>query len=161
MIVVRPASIEDAIWLSSRLRAEDVQEVETATGLSPQRIVPLCFQHSDECYTVRRVVDGRVAIDPVAIFGSRVDQADTSRGVIWLLGTPDIRLCALSMVREAGYWLNHMSRRFSKGLYNYADVRNTLHVRWCQLAGFTLGETVIIGGSPFHTIQRPQCVLIQ
>jgi hypothetical protein len=158
MIVIRPASDEDAVWLSSRLRSEDVQEVETATGRSPHEIVPLSFRLSDESYTVRRVVDGRIAVDPVAIFGACADPTNPLKGIVWFLGTRDVRLCALSLITESARWLNHMSRRYPQGLHNYADSRNSLHIRWCQLTGFELGETVEIHGVPFHPIHRPQCV---
>lgn len=159
MIVIRPATREDAVWLSSRLRSEDKREVETATGLSPEEVVPFSFHMSEqECYTVRRVVDGRVAVDPVAIFGVTPDPTNDTLGIVWLLGTSDLRLCALSVVREAGYWLNHLARRYSGGLHNYADSRNSLHIRWSQLTGFTLGSPIEIRGAPFIPIHRPHHV---
>lgn len=154
MIVIRPASFEDAIWLSSRLRAEDKQEIETGTGRSSQEIVPLSFALSTECYTVRRAVGDKLLPDPVAIFGACPDATDPTRGIIWFLGTPDVRLCALSIVRESGYWLNHLSRPYGSGLFNYADSRNSLHLRWCQLTKFSLGEPVDINGVAFIPIHR-------
>lgn len=159
MIVIRPATREDALWLSSRLRSEDHQEIVTATGKSPEEILPLSFAMSEECYTARRVVDGRVAVNPVAIFGvTPCPVYPGHKGIVWFLGTDEVRLCALSVLRESGAWLNHMSRRYSQGLYNFADKRNSLHVRWCQLTGFTLEKPVLIGGHPFYPIHRPQCV---
>ena len=158
MIVIRPATLEDAVWLSSRLRSDDRQEVETATGRSPQEIVPSSFRMSDECFTVRRVVEGKLLPDPVALFGVAPDLKAPSRGIVWFLGTDAVRLCALSVIRESGYWLNHMSRRYAEGLYNYADSRNSLHVRWCQLTGFTLGTPLEMNGVPFIPIHRPHRV---
>lgn len=163
MIVFRPATLEDAVWLSSRLRSEDVREVETATGKHPEAIVPLSFQLSQECFAIRRVIDGKVAADPVAICGVNDSATDIELGAVWFLASDEVRYCALSLLLESPLWLNHMSRRYPKGLYNYADSRNTLHVRWCQLTGFSIGEAVNVNGIAFHTIHRPTppCALIQ
>jgi hypothetical protein len=158
MIVVRPATLEDAVWLSSRLRSEDVREVETATGRSPLEVVPESFGISSECYTIRQVEGANACSAPIALFGVSTCPADTDLGAVWLLGTRKMRLNALSIVREAPLWLDHMSRRYAKGLYNFADLRNELHVRWCHLTGFELRETIDINGSPFQLIYRPQCV---
>lgn len=149
---MRPATLEDATWLSSRLRSEDAQEVETSTGRKPEEVLPASFHASDECYTVRRVLDGKVLPNPVALFGV------TSGGIVWFLGSDEVRLCALSIVREAPAWLDYMSRRHPGGLWNYADSRNSLHVRWCYLTGFTLGEPASINGVSFYYIHRPSCV---
>jgi hypothetical protein len=158
MIVIRPATLEDAVWLSSRLRSEDVREVRTATGRSPEEIVPASFRMSDECFTVRRVVDGKLLPDPVAIFGVSTHPADADLGAIWFLASKAAQLCALSLMREAPLWLDYMSRRYAKGLFNYADRRNSLHVRWCLLTGFQLLEHLEINGAPFQLIYRPPCV---
>lgn len=158
MIVVRPATLEDAVWLSSRLRSEDVREVETATGRSPLEIVPESFGISQECYTIRRVEAGKVLPDPIALFGVSTCPTDEALGAVWLLGSRQLRLSALSVVSEAPLWLDHMSRRYAKGLYNFADLRNELHVRWCHLTGFELREVIDLNGFPFQLIFRPSCV---
>jgi hypothetical protein len=158
MILIRPATLEDALWLSSRLRSDDRREVETATGRSPEEVVPESFQMSDECFTVRRVVDGKLHPDPVALFGACPNPRTPALGVVWFLGSDAVRLCALSVIRESGYWLDHLSRRYAEGLYNYADSRNSLHVRWCQLTGFTLGTPIDLNGVPFLPIHRPHRV---
>jgi hypothetical protein len=159
MIVIRPATLEDAVWLSSRLRSEDAQEIETATGRSPQEILPESFGMSQECFTVRRVFEGKLLPQPVALFGVAPSPLVPSHaGIVWFLGTDEVRLCALSIIREAPAWLDFMSRRFSEGLFNVADSRNTLHIRWCQLTGFTLMQAIPLNGVPFHPIHRPSCV---
>jgi hypothetical protein len=152
MIVIRPATLEDAVWLSSRLRSEDAREVETGTGRKPEEVLPESFQAAEECYTVRRVFEGKLRPNPVALFGV------ASGGIVWFLGSDEVRLCALSIVREAPVWLDYMSRRYPGGLWNFADSRNSLHVRWCHLTGFTLGAPVPIRDVPFYYIHRPPCV---
>lgn len=114
----------------------------------------MSFQLSEECFTIRRVEGEKILPDPVAIFGVCTDPTAPQKGIVWLLGTREVRLCALSLMRESALWLNHMSRRYPQGLYNYADSRNDLHIRWCQLTGFTLADAIEIGGVPFHPIHR-------
>ena len=159
MIVTRPATREDAIWLSSRLRSEDVQEIETATGRSPCEILPESFHRSTNCFTIRRVFEGKLLPEPVALFGAAPSPSD-GQGLVWFLAHDVVRLCALSVVREAPLWLDYLSLPYPRGLINFADKRNSLHVRWCQLTGFTLSDPIDINGHPFYPIYRPSCVTL-
>lgn len=159
MIVIRPATLEDAIWLSSRLRSEDVQEIRTATGREPEEVLPESFRVSEECFTIRRVFEGQLLPEPVALFGATPHPEAGERGIVWFLGTDRVRLCALSVVREAPLWLDYLSRRYPGGLFNFVDSRNSLHMRWCQLTGFTFGDAYDMHGVPFYYISRPSCVI--
>jgi hypothetical protein len=154
MIVIRPATHEDAVWLSSRLRSEDAREIQTATGREPEQVLPESFLASEMCFTIRRVFEGRLLPEPVALFGV------ASGGIVWFLGSDAVRLCALSIVREAPAWLDFMSRRYPGGLFNFVDSRNSLHMRWCQLTGFTFGAPADVHGVPFYYINRPSCVTL-
>lgn len=156
MILIRPATMQDAEIIGTHLRPDDEREVQTSTGQPGAAVVPLALQTSREAYTVWRVIAGLPRI-PIAMFG--VTNGTHGSGVVWFLGTDDIRSCSLAIVRESRKWLDHMSRHYV-GLYNFADLRNDLHIRWCKLTGFTLGDTTQLNGSPFVFIHRSSpCVL--
>lgn len=155
VLTIRPATLEDAQWLSTNLREDDVREIETASGRSPQEVVPLSFRVSSECYTIRFTDStGRIEDKPVAIFGVSSDP-EPGWGVMWLLGTTGIRRGSLSIIREATKWLDHWNEKYPKGIHNIVDTRNDLHVRWLQLMGFSFARTqVLVNDVPFEYATR-------
>lgn len=137
-LIVRPATLQEAEALGPRLRPEDKQEVETATGMTAGEVVPASLLHSHECYTVRLSPHE----EPCVIFGMTED------GLVWMLCTDDIRKAPLSILREARAWIDHWMS-YCGYLWNLVDSRNTLHVRWLTLLGFTFGEPIDVNGFPF------------
>lgn len=154
VIEIRPSILADAEWVGEHLRDADAAEVRAATGASPVLSVLRSFAISTECYSIFRAERGRVMATPCALFGVVPDLRNAGYGIVWLLATDDIRGAGISLLRAADGWLDHLSRNYPKGLHNYADKRNTLHIRWCKLAGFALGELRDIGGESFQYIHR-------
>ncbi len=148
-LTIRPASREEAIWFSSRLRSEDRREIETASGQGPETILPLSFDLSDECYTIRIDPHG----DPVAIYGMVPDTSHEQKegiGVIWLLATPEVRRASLALLREVPHWLNAWALKYPNGIHNIVDSRNQLHVRWLKLMGFQITHEIELRGVTFY-----------
>jgi len=142
-LVILPAKLEEVLWISSRLRPEDQNEVETATGKPVKDVLLKAFSLSrSECYTLRFNHER----EPVAIFG--VAEQDTI-GVPWFLATPDVTRGALSILREAPRWLDKWLLRYPSGLVNIVDSRNALHLRWIEAIGCSFGGTNLRNGVPF------------
>lgn len=152
MILIRPATLADAEYVGARLRADDEQEVQTSTGQPGTAVVPLAFQASKECYTVW--CSNPTPRFPIALFGVSTDPKAPSLGIVWFLGTEELRTKGLAVIREAKPWLDYMSRHYPDGLHNIADTRNESHLRWCRLTGFDLGLEVQVKGFPFVHIYR-------
>lgn len=138
LIRITPANREDAIWLSSRLRPEDTREIIASTGRQPAEIVPLSFDLSEECFTVR----SQHCDEPIAIYGVADDPNDTSMGVVWLLATPRMSSISRSFLRTAPKLLDYLAAHYTRGLHNIVDGRNVLHLRWLQKTGFVLLDEV-------------------
>jgi hypothetical protein len=156
VIVFRPSTAADAEWVGSRLREADATEVQTVTGETPLPSVLRAFALSTECYSIYRAERGRVSEKPCALFGVVPDERHAGYGIVWFLATDDIRGAGISLLREADRWLDAMCKPYPLGLHNLADMRNTLHIRWCVLSGFVVTrEPQIIGGFPFQYIHRP------
>lgn len=138
------------MWLSSRLRPDDIREIEVASGKAPEDSVPLSFDVSTKCYTMR-YCDSQGAIErhPVAIFGVADDPQNDSMGVVWLLATERIYKVARALMKVAPAWLDKLSEDYPGGLHNLVDARNTLHVRWLQKTGFRSLGVVPINGQQF------------
>lgn len=154
ILTIRPASREEAVWLSSRLRPEDRREIETASGKTAEVLLPASFDLSDEAYTIRLTTDGKLEANPVAIFGVAEHVRHPNIGIPWLLSTEGIRRGALSVLREAPFWLDSWLAKYSGGLHNIVDQRNALHRRWLAYTGFTFGETIILHDHPFIHFHR-------
>lgn len=135
-LTVRPATQADIEYMARHLRPEDAREVETATGESPEKVLP---RFAGECYTARRAPND----PPCVIFGCDSD------GVIWMLATPEVKRCPISVLREARYWIDHWSRKYGR-VHNYVDTRNALHLRWLQYLGAYFGTHVLVRGVPFR-----------
>lgn len=152
MIDVRPCLRSDAEFVGAHLRAEDAEECRAASGLEPLPCTLRAFDSSRECYAIY-VGRDKLQSTPAAVFGV---VGTGEAGTVWLLATDAIRGHALSIVLQAPLWLDHIARHYPAGLQSLADKRNALHIRWCQVTGFTLGATVEVNGHPFKHIHRPQ-----
>lgn len=135
---ITEAKREDAIWLSSRLRPEDVREIQSSTGRQPAEIVPLSFDLSEECFTVRL----REGTDVIALYGVADDPNDPSMGIVWLLATPRMASISRPFLRIAPQLLDYLAGHYTRGLHNIVDARNLLHLRWLQKTGFVLLDEV-------------------
>ena len=156
ILTFRPGTLADAEWIGQHLREEDKREVETASGLPATTVVPMSFTMSRECYTFRLATPrGTVEDNPCAIFGVSDDPKRPDMGIVWLLGTPEIRRSALSFMREAPKWIDHFLTRYPEGIHNVVDTRNDLHIRWLLLTGFIVGdEPLMVNGVPFvHAVR--------
>lgn len=150
-LIMRPATLEDALGLSSRLRLEDVRELDAASGLEPIQALTLSLLHSRECYAIRL----KFWQDAIALFGVSDDPHHPGFGVVWLVSSPEITDGALALIKEAPHWFRSWRRFYAEGLHNLVDVRNTLHLRWLSFLGFALREKVSLNGYPFlHAIRR-------
>jgi hypothetical protein len=77
--------------------------------------------------------DGR----PMGMWGVVAQRADV--GAIWMLCTDDLvrdRLNSMRFLREAKTHLDRVQRRY-KVLFNFADARNVVHIKWLRWMGFT------------------------
>lgn len=148
MILVRPATLEDARFVGAHLRVEDEREVRTSAGRPGSEVVPLSFRASSKCYTVWH------NRKPVALVG--VVPRGMGYGTVWLLCTDDVRHCALSLISESRYWIDYLAKGFPKGLTARADARNGLHLRWCKLVGFKELSSEVVNGCRFIRIHKEQ-----
>src|SRR4051794_14082088 len=112
VITFRPGTRKDAEYIGKHLRLEDEREVQTGSGLSGHQAVPLSYANSDECYSAWLTTPrGTVAENPFLMFGVASD-TKSKAGLVWLLGTPEIRRAPLSFLREAHLWVQHFATSY-------------------------------------------------
>ena len=128
----RPATVHDIMPVATAMREEDKAEVMAGCGQSPDHALLFCYFKGAPCMTMV----GRSG-NPVGMWGV-VDQGE-GLGRIWLLATDELvqdRQNSIQFLRQAKPWLKTMLERYQV-LFNYADARNTVHIKWLRWMGFT------------------------
>jgi hypothetical protein len=125
--------------LKGRLRIVDQFEAAKIFGCMADDGLQDSFVHSLKCWVA--LYDGV----PFAAFGV---VPDGETGIPWLVGTPMLDKCSLTLVRECKWRVMAMLGTF-KRLENYIWVGNSKSVRWLTYCGFRV-ETPIDGVMRFH-----------
>lgn len=155
-IEIRPSKGEDAVYLGSRLRTEDLAEIVASTGEKPVMALSRGFLASKPCWTV--LYRG----EPSAMFGVVPSEnvGDVVRvGRVWFLGSDRVRLWGKSFCRFTALWLERMGQSFDV-LGCVIDQRQVAHIRWLKSVGFKhirihqhYGRLQL----PFHEMAVPTC----
>jgi hypothetical protein len=128
----RLATVHDIKPVAAAMREEDKAEVMAGCGQSPDHALLFCYFKGSPCMTmVGR--SGR----PVGMWGV-VDQGE-GVGRIWLLATDELvedKQNSIQFLRQAKPWLAQMFQRYEV-LFNCADARNQVHIKWLRWMGFT------------------------
>lgn len=150
MPYVREASVLDAIRLAPRLRQEDKDEIKAASGHSPEAALVEGVFVSDPCWTVFSDED-----EPIVMFGVAPSFVEDV-GSPWLLAAPEVEKIAIPFLRGGFAYLKQMHERYPL-LFNFADARNVVHLKWLRWLGFKFiqrHETFGVEQRPFIEFVR-------
>lgn len=125
---IREATLEDAYYLSTRLREIDSLEV-SMVGRSNKGALVSGVKTSDFCRV--GTVDGL----PVCMYGVRRLSSLSERGIIWMLGTDDLPNHAMKFGRECAIQVKEMISSFDH-VENWCHVNNRVTKRWLKWLGF-------------------------
>ncbi|MCT4536299.1 hypothetical protein [Halodesulfovibrio sp.] len=156
-MIVRRASVEDAVSLQGRLRKADYDEVWAAHGHNPDEVLVACALYSTKLWCAE--VDDAVA----AVFGVAPSPYVEGEGQPWMLGSDVITAVPRAFVQCPLEIIPQMQKLFPV-LRNMVDARNTKSIRWLERMGFCITqETVPHGpfGMPFYEFCKEEelCVL--
>jgi len=132
-IRLRPGTFEDCQSLAPRLRPDDVQEVWSLLRQTPLEALESSFGLSDQAVVM--TLQGV----PILMAGVAPVPSDQERGVIWLLGTPEIKSVSRRFLIESRAYLAMFHSHY-RCLWNLVDARNTVHLRWLHWLGFVWGN---------------------
>lgn len=124
---IRLAEEADVLWMAPRLREADRQELQAATGESPLVALTKGFEASTPPHV------GTLDDEPFVMYG--VVPHLPHGGVIWMLGTPTIEQASTGFLRRTRKEVERLGGDYPR-LFNLADARNTVHLRWIKWAGF-------------------------
>ena len=151
MLRFRPAQGIDAAALAPRLRQADADEIQAAVGLDPERVLTVGIRSSDPCWAVT-VGDDKI----IALFGVEPEPASARRGVVWMLGSDELAIHSIAVLRLSRHWLDRLHERYDC-LWNYIDQRNERHIEWLRWCGFDFLELIEHHGfeqRPFWRFER-------
>lgn len=142
-LTVRDATLEDADFLATRLRARDYDEAVASAGADIPTVMRASVAASEGMCWIAE------SDQPVFVIGCA--PVVPGVGSPWLLGTDEVRAYPGALTRIAKRHIAIMLQTYGY-LVNYVDARNADSVGWLRLLGFTVEAPVPYGaeGRPFH-----------
>lgn len=124
---VRKATAEDIAYLAPRLRQQDEQECNAATGMSTYDALMYGLGGA----SVVLGSDGK----PIAIYG--VERLTGVTGAVWMAATPTLTQppYITEFVKQSRVMCDRLNEEYPL-LCNVVDERNALHIRWLEWCGF-------------------------
>ena len=123
---MRVANVDDAKYLSTRLRDCDVEEIKALMNYTPYTALMLGVLNSELPLVV--VNDYK----PVAMFGVVPTE---HFGCIWLLGSEGLKDVSLPFLKECREVVKMFNNKH-KLLANFVYAKNELHIKWLRWCGF-------------------------
>jgi hypothetical protein len=124
--LIRPASIDDALYVAKHLQEDDRNEVE-GLGLIPATALLLSVHNSEIAVSFFNPKGHLCGL-------AGVSRTDAHCGAIWMLTTPHIRPYPKLFLKEAKRWVDQITS--FDVLHNIADPRNALHMKLLHKLGF-------------------------
>lgn len=125
----RPARYEDIAEVAAKMREIDRKELELSSGHSPLEALERSFEQSQYCRCIE--VDGT----PAALFGVCRPFILSSGGLIWLLGSNDLKKIKKSFVENSIKYIEECFE-YAEYLENYVWIENRFSIRWLKWCGF-------------------------
>lgn len=136
------ATPEHIAALAPRLRQSDKDEIKASTGDTPEDALLISLACSPKSWAWLH--DGEV----IAVFGVAAHPHDPTKGIPWLLGSPEVEKHKVFFLRTCGAYIDEMLDEYPV-LENWVDCRNTASIQWLAWCGFILADV-----HPFYGAQR-------
>jgi hypothetical protein len=141
MVIVREAVETDCHDLAPRLRAEDVAEVWASSRSSPLSAL-LSGLTAGKCWTILGY-EGEI----VGMFGVAPIEGGPA-GSPWMLCSEGLVGIQRDFIRQCPAWIDRMHEDYPV-LWNAADTRNVVHLKWLRRCGFDFTSTFTLNDIEF------------
>ena len=131
---IRPATIEDSLYLAANLQADDLNEL-LGWGHNPMTVLPESFHQLEDpiSFLIKDQLCGMAG----------VSRTDAHSGAIWMLTTDHVRPYPKLFFKEAKKWVDQQTSYDI--LHNIADPRNRMHMKLLHMLGFKKLSYVPVG----------------
>lgn len=138
MFKLRQAQLSDVADIALNLRSDDLQEIVEGAGLNPVLSISLGV-----------VSDSTIVFDTPDGKAAGVVGVDDS-GCVWMHCTNETQRFPILFVKQARQWVDSLSHPM---LYNYADIRNTAHLKLLKHLGFKFLRVLPIGPNNLYFVE--------
>lgn len=139
---IRNATEEDAVFLSSRLRSADIDEIKAIGEYTPLEALLTSFKNSAEPKAA--LIDDTV----VAMFGVAAPSLVSEHGVPWLLSSENTIRRVKPFLKISRDYISGIKKKYTY-LSNFVDTRNTDSIKWLRRLGFNILPAQKYGASGF------------
>lgn len=142
-------------WLkhiAENMRQADIDEVSASSGMDPHEALMVSFRLSSHAWVFTGQGGGAIGVFGVVPHSHLPDV-----GIVWMLGTDDIKTEALGIARRTRPYIREMNEAYGL-LWNYVDARNETSIRWLKWGGFRLLEPHRFGDHLFYSFARSNYV---
>jgi hypothetical protein len=150
----RAAKVADAFALAPRIREADRREIDAASGREPLEVLLSALESSR---VARTIAFGDTVL---AMHGATdLPGYDGAIGFPWLIASDDLLAHRGPFLRTSRREANDLLAHYAN-LYGLVHAQNTVHIRWIEWTGFTLGTTLSAGrrGEAFTAFWRKRNV---
>ena len=127
--MVRKATLSDCLFMSTRLRQADRDEIKAAGGSDPLSSLFVGLLCSSEPLVGVNDSDEPVVMWGVIPTGDRI-------GSVWALATDELSDHRIKFLRHSRHYVEALHKDFDL-VYNVVDARNALHIHWLKWLRFT------------------------
>ena len=122
-------------------------------GVQPDKALYESVAMSTSCFSIVR--HGREVVGMFGCSPSEWNDANLSVGNVWLLGSPGIQDIRYTFLKQSKHWVSVLHKDYDL-LWNWADCRNEVHIRWLKWLGFKVIQSSPVGvnGEMFHQFLR-------
>jgi len=128
---IRPATLEDVLYLAPRLRQADKDEIQAVTGAHPALVLPQCFKLTRTAWTCTGMSG-----EPVGLIGIQDVEGIPELGWVWALFTDVLEKYPFTFLRLSRQYHDIMHLHHPV-VTNHVDERNIVHIRWLRWMGFS------------------------
>lgn len=129
-VIVRLATLKDAVDLAPRLRSADVRELAALDPkATPKTALVLSVGASTDCYAIEKT--GVV----IALFGAAPVEGSPQAGIVWMVSSDDLKTISILFLRHCKKHCQSLFANY-RLLGNIVDSRNEVHVRWLKWLDF-------------------------
>ena len=147
---IKPATLDDAVFLAPRLRAADAAEIWAESHTLPLDALVLSLANSSVAFTVHYG-------EPTAMFGLVPGSFLSGSARVWALGSDNNRGHRIKFLRHSRFIVD-LLRQGYECLYNYVDARHKETLAWLRWlkADILPAAPYGVDGLPFHRFEWRQ-----
>ena len=129
---VREARVSDCEALAPKIKQEDIDEIKASDNVTPLEGLTAPFKiKGHKTYSMIGTKEEGI----IGMFGTVPSLDNPTYGIIWMLGSDEIKNHTKQFLKECPTWIAEASKDY-KYVFNFIDIRNQTSRVWLRWLGF-------------------------